>query len=61
VTRADDDRPAVADLRADAASLTRVAGLHVRPTEPWWVPAGDPLHDEVRALPLAAVPSSAVA
>ena len=53
VTRADDDRPAVADLRADAASLTRVAGLHVRAAEPWWVPPGDPLHDEVRSLPLA--------
>ena len=61
VTRADDDRPAVADLRADAASLTRVAGLHVRPTEPWWVPPGDPLHDEVRALPLAAQPPSVAA
>ncbi|MGZ4178798.1 MAG: LysR family transcriptional regulator [Solirubrobacteraceae bacterium] len=54
VTRADDDRPAVADLRADAASLTRVAGLHVRPAEPWWTPAEDPQHDDVRALPLVA-------
>jgi DNA-binding transcriptional LysR family regulator len=54
VTRADDDRPAIADLRADAASLTRVAGLHVRPAEPWWTPPGDPLHEELRSLPLAA-------
>jgi DNA-binding transcriptional LysR family regulator len=53
VTRADDDRPAVADLRADAASLTRVAGLHVRPGEPWWTPAEDPLREELRSLPLA--------
>jgi DNA-binding transcriptional LysR family regulator len=52
VTRADDDRPAVADLRADAASLTRVAGLHVRPAEPWWTPAEDPLREELRSLPL---------
>ena len=51
VTRNDDDRPAVADLRADAASLTRVAGLHVRPAGPWWAPAEDPLHEEVRGLP----------
>jgi DNA-binding transcriptional LysR family regulator len=54
ITRNDDDRPAVADLRADAASLTRVAGLHVRPAEPWWAPPEDPLHEEVRALPLLA-------
>jgi DNA-binding transcriptional LysR family regulator len=52
VTRADDDRPAVADLRADAASLTRVAGLHVRPAEPWWTPPEDPLREELRSLPL---------
>src|SRR5581483_9901554 len=54
VTRADDDRPAVADLRADAGSLTRVAGLHVRPAEPWWTPPEDPLREELRSLPLAA-------
>jgi DNA-binding transcriptional LysR family regulator len=53
VTRADDDRPAVADLRADAASLTRVAGLHVHPDGQWWTPPDDPLHDEVRSLPAA--------
>ena len=53
VTRADDDRPGVADLRADAASLTRVAGLHVRPAEPWWTPSDDPQREELRCLPLA--------
>lgn len=62
VTRADDDRPAVADLRADAASLTRVAGLHVRPAEPWWVPPGDPLCEELRSLPAAGgVPGASAA
>ncbi|MFZ1993323.1 MAG: hypothetical protein WAU75_04375, partial [Solirubrobacteraceae bacterium] len=52
VTRTDDDRPAIADLRADAASLTRIRGLHVRPAEPWWTPAGDPLRKELGSLPL---------
>ncbi|HYZ79756.1 MAG TPA: hypothetical protein VE571_00725, partial [Solirubrobacteraceae bacterium] len=61
VTRADDDRPAVADLRADAVSLTRVAGLHIRAAEPWWVPPADPLADEVRSLPLAAAVATATA
>jgi DNA-binding transcriptional LysR family regulator len=53
VTRSDDDRPAIVDLRADAASLTRVAGLHVHPDGQWWTPPDDPLHDAVRALPAA--------
>src|ERR1700749_226678 len=61
VTRADDDRPAVADLRADAASLTRVAGLHVRPAEPWWTPSEDPLREELHGLPLAGARASEAA
>jgi len=34
VTRADDDRPATATLRHNAARLTRAAGLHVLPDGP---------------------------
>ena len=50
VTRADDDRPAVAALRGDAMALTRAAGLHVQPSTPWWVPRQDPHRDEITRL-----------
>jgi DNA-binding transcriptional LysR family regulator len=42
VTRADDDRPAVATLRDNADRLTRAAGLHVLPDGPTWTPPHDP-------------------
>ena len=51
VTRADDDRPAVATLRDEAVTLARGAGLHTRPADPVWVPDGDPHRAEATALP----------
>ena len=51
VTRADDDRAAVAALRADATKLARAAGLHVQPAGPAWLPPDDPHRAEVAALP----------
>jgi DNA-binding transcriptional LysR family regulator len=51
VTRADDDRPAVAALRDDAMTLARAAGLRVQPSTSWWVPRQDPHRDEVARLP----------
>jgi len=41
ITRADDDRPAVLSLAENAAKVTRAAGLHTMPPDPW-VPAQDP-------------------
>jgi hypothetical protein len=51
VTRADDDRPAVAALRDEAVALARAAGLHARPDGAFWVPSGDPHRVEIAALP----------
>ena len=50
VARAGDDRADITALRAEAAKLTRAAGLHVRPPGDLWVPASDPHHAEVSAL-----------
>jgi DNA-binding transcriptional LysR family regulator len=52
ITRADDDRPAVATLRENAERMTRAAGLHVLPDGPAWVPPQDP-HRETIAARLA--------
>ena len=41
ITRAADDRPAVLALAENAAKVTRAAGLHTVPPDPW-VPARDP-------------------
>jgi len=41
ITRAGDDRPAVLSLAENAAKVTRAAGLHTVPPDPW-VPARDP-------------------
>jgi hypothetical protein len=48
ITRADDDRPAVLSLAENAANVTRAAGLHTVPPEPW-VPARDPYRAAVGA------------
>ncbi len=53
ITRAADDRPPVLTLRANAARITRAAGLHVVPNAATWVPAGDPHRDRVAALAVA--------
>ena len=53
VTRADDDRPGIAELRDDATEVARRAGLHVRPSTGHWVPPDDPHRDEVSSLPAA--------
>ncbi|HEX2088212.1 MAG TPA: LysR family transcriptional regulator [Solirubrobacteraceae bacterium] len=50
VTRAGDDRPAVAALRDEATALARAAGLHVRPAAAFWVPPDDPHRAQVAAL-----------
>ena len=41
ITRAGDDRPAVLSLAENAAKVTRAAGLHTLPPDPW-VPPQDP-------------------
>ena len=52
VTRADDDRPAVATLRDNAERLTRAAGLHTLPDGPSWTPPHDPHRATIaRGLP----------
>jgi DNA-binding transcriptional LysR family regulator len=53
VTRAEDDRPAVLELRQNAAQVTRDAGLQVRPTGAWWVPPQDPHAEAIAALAAA--------
>ncbi|HEX8083198.1 MAG TPA: LysR family transcriptional regulator [Solirubrobacteraceae bacterium] len=50
VTRADDDRPAVAALREDATALAHAAGLHARPAGESWLPPEDPHRAEVARL-----------
>ena len=50
VTRADDARTAVIQLREHAAQLTRAAGLHVRPAGEWWVPPHDPHAEAIATL-----------
>jgi DNA-binding transcriptional LysR family regulator len=52
VTRADDDRPAIEALRADAVELSRASGLLVRPAERTWVPEADPHRAAVAELPV---------
>ncbi len=47
ITRADDDRPEMSELRDTTTTITRAAGLHVRPDKAVWVPADDPLHDQI--------------
>ena len=51
VTRADDDRSGIVDLRDDAAGLARRAGFLVRPPAEHWLPPDDPHRDEVSSLP----------
>ncbi len=51
VTRAEDDRPAVAALREEAVAVTRGAELQVRPGGAYWIPSGDPHRDALAALP----------
>jgi DNA-binding transcriptional LysR family regulator len=48
ITRADDDRPAVLSLAENAAKVTRAAGLHTVPPDPW-IPAGDPHREAIGA------------
>ena len=50
VTRADDERPAIAALRDEATKVTHAAGLHVRPSGAFWVPSDDPHRGETAAL-----------
>jgi DNA-binding transcriptional LysR family regulator len=50
VTRAGDDRAAIAALRDEATKVTRAAGLHVRPAGAFWIPSGDPHRAETTAL-----------
>jgi DNA-binding transcriptional LysR family regulator len=50
VTRANDDRPAVLELRKDAARVTRDAGLHILPARGWWIPPQDPHAKTIAAL-----------
>jgi hypothetical protein len=52
VTRADDDRPAIEVLRADAVELSRASGLLVRPAGKTWVPEADPHRATVAELPV---------
>jgi DNA-binding transcriptional LysR family regulator len=49
VTRADDDRPAIAALREHAGTLARTPGLHTVPAGPIWLPASDPHRRHVRS------------
>jgi DNA-binding transcriptional LysR family regulator len=53
VTRTEDDRPAVLELRQNAAQVTRDAGLQIRPTDAWWVPPQDPHAEAIAALAAA--------
>ncbi len=53
VTRADDDRPAVRALRANAERITGAAGLHVRPNGATWVPSHDPHRERLATLAVA--------
>jgi DNA-binding transcriptional LysR family regulator len=54
ITRADDDRDAIAALRADAEALARDSGLLAIPVAGSWVPDLDPHRAEVGHLPLGA-------
>jgi hypothetical protein len=47
VTRAHDDREAVAALRGHASTVARTAGLDTVPSGPTWLPSGDPHRDEI--------------
>ena len=47
VTRADDDRPAVATLRVNAERVTSAAGLHALPEGPSWIPPQDPHRETI--------------
>ena len=50
VTRADDDRAAVLELRKNAARIAHDAGLLTRPAGAWWVPPQDPHAEAIGAL-----------
>ena len=51
VTRANDDREAIAALRDHASTVTRTAGLQAVPAGPTWLPASDPHRDEITPPP----------
>ena len=51
VTRADDEREAIAALREHASTLARTAGLHTVPVGPTWLPSRDPHRDEIASPP----------
>jgi hypothetical protein len=50
VTRADDDREAIAALRDHASTTARIAGLHTVPARATWLPSADPHRESVRSL-----------
>jgi DNA-binding transcriptional LysR family regulator len=50
ITRADDGRPAVLELRKNAAQIAHDAGLLARPAGAWWVPPRDPHAEAIAAL-----------
>jgi hypothetical protein len=51
VTRADDDREAIAALRAHAGTVARTAGLQTVPDGPTWLPSRDPHREALTSPP----------
>jgi DNA-binding transcriptional LysR family regulator len=51
VTRADDDREAVAALRQHARAVAEAAGLLTVPAGPTWLPSSDPHREEITSQP----------
>jgi hypothetical protein len=47
VTRADDDREAIAAMRRHVLAVARPGGLLTVPTGPNWLPSSDPHRDEI--------------